>query len=156
KARVCAALSGVRGFRRARRIWPQYLHVNAVYRRCHARVRAMNRFLRFGLAGAALVVLLAGIAAAPFLISVEGFQRQIEAPALRATGRELHINGGLHFTLLPQPSFAAKDVTLANMAGGRAAQMVRVGAMRLDVKMIPLFEGRVEVTDIVLDKPEIV
>jgi AsmA protein len=116
----------------------------------------MNRFLRTGLIGAAIVVLLAGIAAAPLLISVEGFQRQIEARALHATGRALHINGGLHFTLLPQPSFAASDVTLANMPGGHAAQMVRVGTMRLDVKMIPLLEGRVEVTDIVLDQPEIV
>lgn len=115
----------------------------------------MNRLLRYGLIGAAAVVLLAALAAAPFLISVEGFQRQIEARALRATGRELRINGGLHFTLLPQPSFEAKDVTLANMPGGHAAAMVRVGAMRLDVKMVPLFEGRVEVTGIVLDKPEI-
>jgi AsmA protein len=115
----------------------------------------MIRFLRYGLIGAVIVLLLAGVAVAPFLVSVEGFQRQIEARALHATGRELHINGGLHFTLLPQPSFAAKDVTLANMPGGHATQMVRVAEMRLGVRMIPLFEGRVEVTDIVLDHPEI-
>ena len=115
----------------------------------------MRRPLLITVAAFGFLVLLAGLAALPFLISVEGFQRQIEARALKATGRQLHIKGGLHFTLLPQPSFIARDVTLANMPGGRASALVRVASMRLDAKLLPLFWGRVEVTDVVLDHPEI-
>jgi AsmA protein len=115
----------------------------------------MRRPLLFAAAGAGILVLLAGLAALPFLVSVEGFQRQIETRAFKATGRQLRINGGLHFTLLPQPSFTARDVTLANMTGGHASALVRVANMRLDARMLPLFWGRVEVTDIVLDRPEI-
>ncbi len=84
----------------------------------------MNRALRYGLIAAGVLVLLAALAIAPFLMSVRGFQNEIEARALRATGRTLHIAGGFGFTLLPQPSFTANDVTLANRSGGHAAQCV--------------------------------
>ncbi|HEV2651367.1 MAG TPA: AsmA family protein [Rhizomicrobium sp.] len=115
----------------------------------------MRRPLLITAAAVGLLVLLAGLAAVPFVVSVEGFQRQIEARAFKATGRELHINGGLNFTLLPQPSFTARDVTLANLPGGHSRALVHVASMRLDAKMLPLFWGQVEVTDIVLDHPQI-
>ncbi len=118
-------------------------------------VQSMRRPLAITAAALSFLVLLAGLCALPFLVSVEGFQRQIEARAFKATGRQLQINGGLHFTLLPQPSFTATDVTLANRPGGHARALLHVASMRLDAKMLPLFWGQIEVTDIMLDRPEI-
>jgi AsmA protein len=109
--------------------------------------------LRYGLIALAVV---AGLAVAlPFVVPTGAYRDRIEAAVGEATGRALHIEGPLRLTLFPQFGFKAEKVTFANMQGGHATAMASVGDIRLDVHFWPLLMGRVEVDQIVLDKPVI-
>lgn len=113
----------------------------------------MNRILRNSLIGAGAVVVL--VAAAPFVIPVDTYRGRIETAAAGATGRAFKIDGPLRLTIFPRFGVRAKDVTLANVPGGRARAMVAVGDINLSVKVLPLLTGRIALDKIVLDKPVI-
>jgi len=116
-------------------------------------IAAMNKGLRYSLIAAATLV--AVILSLPFLIPVEAYRSRIENAAEHATGRTLHIEGPLRLVLFPQFGLRAEQITFANMPGGRAAAMASVGDIKLAIHIWPLFLGRVEVSEIVLDRPDI-
>jgi AsmA protein len=111
-----------------------------------------NKYLRAGLIGFAAVVVVA--LALPFVVPAGAYRDRIETAVGEATGRALHIEGPLRFTLFPF-GLKAEKVTFANMPGGRAAAMASVGDIRLAVRFWPLLMGHLEVGEIVLDKPVI-
>ncbi len=113
----------------------------------------MNKYLRFGLIGAAALLVLVLIL--PFLVPVDAYRARIETAAEHATGRTLSINGPLRLMLFPQFGLRAEKVTFANMPGGRAAAMVSVGDIKLTIRFLPLLKGKVELAQIVLDRPTI-
>ena len=113
----------------------------------------MNRILRNSLIGAGAVAVV--IAAAPFLVPLDAYRGRIETAAGTATGRSFKIDGPLRLTYFPHFGVRAKDVTLANVPGGRAHVMVAVGDIDLSVKVLPLLTGRVALDKIVLNQPTI-
>ncbi|GAA0562568.1 AsmA family protein [Rhizomicrobium electricum] len=112
----------------------------------------MNKILRNSLIGVGAVAIL--VVAAPFIIPVDTYRGRIESAAAEATGRAFKIDGPLRVTLFPL-GVRAKEVTLANVPGGRASVMVSVGDIDLSVKVLPLLTGRIALDKIVLDKPTI-
>ncbi len=113
----------------------------------------MNKTLRNALIAAAAVVTVVLIL--PFVVPVDTYRTRIESAAEHATGRTLRIEGPLRLMLFPQFGLRAEQVTFANMPGGRAAAMARVGDIKLAIHLWPLLAGRVEVSQIVLDRPDI-
>ena len=113
----------------------------------------MNKYLRFGLIGAAALMVLVLIL--PFLVPVDAYRVRIESAAEHATGRTLSINGPLRLMLFPQFGLRAEKVTFANMPGGHAAAMASVGDIQLAIRFLPLLTGKVELEQIVLDRPTI-
>ncbi|MEI9997358.1 MAG: AsmA family protein [Rhizomicrobium sp.] len=112
----------------------------------------MNRKHLFALASGAVLVV-AAVAAAPLLVPTGGLRGEIESRVGRATGRAFNIHGTLAFTLFPDLGLTARDVTLANAPGGHAPDLVHMDAMHIAVRILPLFSGRIEASEIVLDKP---
>jgi AsmA protein len=112
-----------------------------------------RRILWIGGGIVALAVLLAALV--PYLVPTGGLKDQIERQAAERTGRAFHIDGGVSFTVFPDIGLEARDVHLANAPGGHAADLLRVGSMRIAVRLLPLFSGRIEVRKIVLDRPTI-
>ena len=113
----------------------------------------MNKGLRYGLIGAGALV--AVILALPFVVPMDAYRVRLETAAQHATGRSLHIEGPLHLMLFPHFGLRAEQVTFANMPGGRAAAMARVGDIKLAIRFLPLLSGHLEVEQIVLDQPDI-
>jgi AsmA protein len=113
----------------------------------------MKRGFRLGLTGGAAFVAL--VLAAPFLLPVGIYKAPIERSVSRATGRTFTIAGPLHVTLFPMLGIRADKIALANTPGGRALALATADDVRLDVKLWPLFSGRIEVTQIILDRPVI-
>ena len=91
----------------------------------------------------------------PFVVPLDAYRGRIETAAAGATGRSFKIDGPLRLTFFPHFGVRAKEVTLANVPGGRAAVMVAVGDIDLAVKVLPLLSGRVALDKIVLDQPTI-
>jgi AsmA protein len=114
----------------------------------------MNPKLRYGLAGAA--VLVAGLAAAPFLLPAGLYKAQIEQSVSRATGRTFSIAGPVRFTLFPVLGMTAGDVTLANPPGWQGPPLASAKTLRIGVSLMPLFSHRLDITEAVLEEPRIV
>jgi len=97
--------------------------------------------------GAALVV--------PFLIPVETYKAKIEDEAQAATGRPLKIKGALRFALLPRAGIEADDVSFGNVAGAKDPQMATLKQLVLEVSVIPLLHGAIEIDRFILVQPQI-
>ncbi len=122
-------------------------------RRAAAINLSMNKGLRIGLIAAA--GLGAALVALPFLVPASAYKTRIEQAAERATGRKLTIAGPLSFTLYPALGLSAGQVALANVPGGRAPAFATAEDLQIGVRLLPLLGGRVEVTEIVLNRPSV-
>src|SRR3954465_14783697 len=101
-----------------------------------------------------LIVFAAIIAvlATPFLIPLNTYRGSLEAAATRALSREVHIKGPLHLTVYPEIGVSLSDVTIANVPGARDPAMVSAGQVIVGARLVPLFSGRLEVTELILKK----
>ena len=113
----------------------------------------MNKALRNTLI--AVVTIVAIVLVLPFVVPTDAYRGRIESAAAHATGRALRIEGPLRLMLFPQFGLKAEKVTFANMPGGHASAMARVGDIRLALHFLPLLRGRVELARVVLEHPVI-
>ncbi len=113
----------------------------------------MKRFL--SLAGGALILLLVGLAALPFLIPNEVYRTQIERAASQALGRDVAVTGRLDLALLPELSAGVGGVRIANPEGFSRDTLLEAGELRGVVRLWPLFSGRVEVAEIVFNDADV-
>jgi AsmA protein len=97
----------------------------------------------------------AGVAMLPRLVPVAALQARLAGAVKAATGRELGIAGGIRFALFPHLGVQADDVTLANVAGGKAVDMLRLKSLELQLRLMPLLHGSIEVGRFVLRGPVI-
>ncbi|MDB5374431.1 MAG: hypothetical protein JWP04_3073, partial [Belnapia sp.] len=119
--------------------------------------RRRRRWLRWVLAGLALLVLLPAAALAVFLATfdAEAQKPRIQAAVEAATGRKLTLAGpiGLKFALAP--TLTLQDVALANAPGGSRPQMASIRRVEVEVALLPLLSRQVEVRRLVLLGPDI-
>ena len=101
--------------------------------------------------GAAVLAL----GAAPFLIPLDTFKAPLESAASGAVGRDVRVSGSIHLTLYPQLGLSLSGVSIANAVGARDPAMVSVGDAIVGARLMPLFGGRLEVTEVILRKPVI-
>ncbi len=103
--------------------------------------------------GAIVVLLVAAVVAAPFLIPTETVKTELLAQVKPATGRDARIDGDFKVALLPRVEFVAGKVSFANAPGGKAKNMVSVDRLNIQVALFPLIGGNVEIDVFVLEKP---
>jgi AsmA protein len=112
----------------------------------------MSRSLRIQLIVFAAII---AVLATPFLIPLNTYRASLESAASRALSREVHIKGPLHLTVYPEIGVSLSDVTIANVPGARNAEMISAAQIVVGARIIPLFSGRLEVTNLTLMKPAI-
>ncbi len=103
----------------------------------------------------ALVVIVAAAIVAPRFVPLDTVKDQITAQVKAATGRDLTINGDVRLSLLPNAEIAVDDVSFANVPDGEAKAMVRLGSLRVKLRVLPLLAGSVEIARFVLVDPVI-
>jgi AsmA protein len=104
----------------------------------------------------ALVALLALAAAGlAYLVSQVDVRAEIERAVEGATGRDLTIAGEVGVSYWPVLGLRAQDATLANVAGGRAPAFLTTDDIHVGVEIRPLFERRVVVREMVIERPNI-
>jgi AsmA protein len=96
-----------------------------------------------------------GLGAAAFLVPLSAFREPLEAAASRALDREVQITGPLHLAVYPQFGISLKNVSIANVRGGREPQMITVGKIVVGAELMPLLTGRLQVTKVVMKQPVI-
>ena len=102
-----------------------------------------------------IVLVIVAVIAAPALIPVETYKEQIAQAAREATGRELRIDGDLSVSIVPRLEVEVEDVAFANAPGAATSQMATLKAMRVQLEVLPLISGEVQVNRFVLVEPVI-
>ena len=112
---------------------------------------------KFGmiLGGIVALVVVAALVV-PFFIDLNTYKALIAEKAKAATGRDLTIDGDISLSLLPTPAISVEGLKFGNAAGGKAANMAELAAVRIKVALMPLLSGKVKVESVVLQKPVIV
>lgn len=111
-----------------------------------------------------VLVAVAGLAAAVIVgavvfvstFDVNRYRDVIAAEAKALTGRTLAIGGPLKLDLFTAaPALVAEAVSLANAPSGSEPDMLRVKRLEIQVRLMPLLSGRVEIVRLVLVEPEL-
>ncbi len=113
----------------------------------------MKKF--FLVLGILLVLLVGAVIAAPFLVPTETIKSQLTAQVEAATGRKLTVDGALDLSVLPSLGVDMGDVRFANAPGSDVADMVALKELKVELKVLPLLSGAVEVDQFVLVEPVI-
>ena len=96
------------------------------------------------------LLVLAGVAIL-FLVDVNAHKPRIESAVSDALGMEFRIRGTARLRLFPSASIALSDVRLRN----RGTDLVTAETLRVGVKLLPLLNREVNITELVLEKPVI-
>ena len=107
------------------------------------------------LIGIAAVVVLLIVAAlvVPFFVPTDTYKQQIAQQVKSATGRDLAIKGAIGFSLLPNIELKVNDVAFANAPGAATKDMATFKSLLVQLKLMPLLSGNVEVDSFVLVEP---
>jgi uncharacterized protein involved in outer membrane biogenesis len=104
------------------------------------------------------VLLLVLIIAAFVILSSYDFNKlkpEISKAAFDATGRELTLGGDIDLDIGFTPALVVEDVSLENADWGSRPQMVTIKRFEVQVAILPLFGGNVEVKRLILIEPDI-
>ena len=98
----------------------------------------------------ALLLVVAG-AAIVLLADVNAHKPRIEAAVSDALGMEFRIRGKAGLRLFPSAGIALSDIRLQN----RGTELATVENLRVGVRLAPLLRRRVEVTELLFEKPTV-
>ncbi|MBX3488222.1 AsmA family protein [Parvibaculum sp.] len=112
----------------------------------------MKKLLRFIVV---VALLLAGALYALTVVDLGRFAPQIEAAAKDATGRTLKIEGGLHIGFSLVPTVVAEKVSFGNADWGTRPQMLTADELGLQLALLPLFSGNVDLREVKLSGADI-
>jgi AsmA protein len=89
------------------------------------------------------------------VVPVETYKSEILAQVKQATGREARIDGDFKLSIVPRVEFVAGKVSFANAPGGKSAQMVTLDRLTVQVALLPLIGGNIQIDAFVLNRPVI-
>ncbi len=106
-----------------------------------------------------VVAVLVAIMVAGYVIlstmDFEDLRDTIQAEARAATGRDLIIAGPINLEISLTPAIQLEQVTFANAEWGSRPEMVTLDRFEVEVALIPLFSGDIEVRRLVIVRPDI-
>jgi AsmA protein len=105
--------------------------------------------------GVVTVLLVGAVLALPALVPADKIKDEVVAGVKSATGRDLSIQGKVSVSVFPALSVQVGNVALANPPGYSAKDLIRLGAVDVRLKLLPLLGGRIEVDSFVLVDPVI-
>ncbi len=100
-----------------------------------------------------VVLLIVAVFALPPLLGPSLIKPRVAEAVRDATGRELRIDGDFSLSLFPSVTLRASDVKFANAAGMTDAEMMTLGALELEIPLLPLIGKEVIVEKLVLREP---
>ncbi len=89
------------------------------------------------------------------LVPGDKVKAKLVAEVKAATGRDLAIDGKVAVSLFPSVSVQVANVALSNPPGFHSPDLLRLGALDVKLKLLPLLAGRIEIDSFVLIDPTI-
>jgi AsmA protein len=108
----------------------------------------MMRFLGtlLGLVVATIIIMLA----LPSFLPIDQYLNIVKTDVKEKTGRDMKVNGEVHFRLFPTIRLTLTDVTFANPPEFEGPNSLSLDEIDIAVKLIPLFQGEIEVDRFIL------
>ncbi len=111
--------------------------------------------VRFLLKAAFTLVMMVALAlgAIAFLVPEDVVRDQVASLVKQQTGRDLTVRGKTSFAVFPNVGVELENVSVSNPPGMKGGDMLRIGSLNLQLKLLPLLSRRVEVDRFVLVRP---
>jgi len=109
--------------------------------------------------GIAAVIVVLVVLGAYFFLSTYDYNRlkpRITKAAKDATGRELTLAGNLDVKISLSPTLTAEQITLQNAPWGSRPDLATLKRLEVQIGLLPLILGRIEVKRLILVKPDII
>ncbi len=101
------------------------------------------------------VVTIIGIVVVVSTLDVNQYKGEITQVVEDTTGRKLIIDGDIGFKISLIPTVVIEDVKFANASWGSKPDMVTLGKFEVQVSLMPLLSGNIQVNRVILLAPEI-
>lgn len=117
----------------------------------------MNTFLKWILAAIGVVALLLVLTAVvlPLAVDPNDYKDEISQGVRAETGRDIVIGGEIKWTVFPSIGLSVSDIELSNRAGFGDLPMFVIGEAGASVKLMPLFNRRIEIGKVTLSDTSI-
>jgi uncharacterized protein involved in outer membrane biogenesis len=106
-----------------------------------------------------LVALVVAVVVAGYVVlsgmDFDDLRERIQAEAKAATGRDLVIGGKIDLAVSLTPAIAIEQVSFANADWGSRAEMVTLDRFEVEVALLPLLSGDIEIRRLVIVRPNI-
>ena len=89
------------------------------------------------------------------LVNPNDFKPQIIQKVKEYSGRTLSLNGDLHWSFFPWLAIQVNDAQLSNTIGFGSQPFAKVAHADMQLKLIPLLSGKIELGKLTLDKFEL-
>ncbi len=125
-------------------------YVPEMHRPRRSFMRSFFNFLLF-------MIILGGIAifALPAVIPADFIREHIARIIKEETGRTLSVRGKSTFSILPYPGVRMHEVALSNPPGMSGEPLLRMESLDVQLKLMPLFEQKIEIKRITLKQPKV-
>ncbi len=111
------------------------------------------RLVRRLIAGAALIVVIAGFSA-PY-IDAGAFRARIQSALEKSLGREVRIAGAVHYSLFSGPGFEMDDVLISDDPQAGIEPFMHVGRLTARLELASLFGRKIAFSSLRLDDPDV-
>ncbi len=101
------------------------------------------------------IVAIIGIAIVISTFDVNQYKGEITQAVEDATGRKLDIGGDIGFKVSLIPTVVIEDIKFANASWGSKPDMLSLGKFEVQVSLMPLLSGNIQVNRVILLAPEI-
>jgi hypothetical protein len=105
--------------------------------------------------GILLVIAVAGLLVAPFVVDWNSYRADLEAYGKKLTGRTVKIEGPVSVRLFPWPSLTAERVAIANPSGLETPDFATIRRIVVRMTIAGLARGGIDVESIDIEEPSI-
>lgn len=116
-------------------------------------IRGTGRKLCIGIG--LLVFLVASLVAIPWLVDANAYKPQIIAQMMRATGRDVTIEGPVRLWVLPVPGVSFDGLRVANAPDATSPNMVEAKSVSVTLSLLALLTGALRPAEVILTEPRI-
>ncbi|PHS70635.1 MAG: hypothetical protein COB23_02870 [Methylophaga sp.] len=102
-----------------------------------------------------LVLAVIGIVVAISTVDVNQYKGELIDIVEESTGRKLQIGGDLQFGFSLIPTIVVEDVKFSNAQWGSQAEMLSLDKFEVQVSLIPLLTGNIQINRVILIEPKI-
>jgi AsmA family protein len=102
-----------------------------------------------------LVVVVISISVVIFTVDINQYKGELITLVEESTGRILKVDGDLEFAVSLIPTVVVEDIQFSNASWGSKPEMLKLEKFEIEVALLPLLTGNIQVNRVILIAPEI-